>query len=474
MSEDKKKLKLLSRKLTAANEFLKSRSDIASRLGKSYGGKRDIYETFGYNKNPEFNDFFQRYLRQDIASALVNIPVEDCWSELPVVEESMVEEETDFEKKLAAIIEKNKAFHYLCRADKLAMIGQFSLLILGFNDGKTLDQPAEKASDLMYLQAIKQSDVQIVTFDLDVKSRRYGLPEKYRVSFSVPSSFGESVSSQSKIVHWTRVIHIVDNPLDNDVFGLYRLSNVLNRLQDLELVSGSGAEMFYRGAFQGLAFIANEDADLDNSAETMEALENEIEEYIHNMKRYLRLQGMSVQQLSPGVSDPRGHVDVLIDLIAGAQRIPKRILLGSERGELASSQDIGSWNKFIAWRRLHHVTPFVITPFIDRLIEVEILPTPSEKYTIVWPDINVLSEQDKASLGETRTRTLASYASSFGADNVVPPKIFLQKYMNMTDDDIKMIESVLGSTLDEAIGVEEEIKEEETKEGEKWHAPVIQ
>lgn len=159
MSEDKKKLKLLSRKLTAANEFLKSRSDIASRLGKSYGGKRDIYETFGYNKNPEFNDFFQRYLRQDIASALVNIPVEDCWSELPVIEEGMVEEETDFEKKLVAIIEKNKAFHYLCRADKLAMIGQFSLLILGFNDGKTLDQPAEKASDLMYLQADRKSVV---------------------------------------------------------------------------------------------------------------------------------------------------------------------------------------------------------------------------------------------------------------------------------------------------------------------------
>ena len=65
-------------------------------------------------------------------------------------------------------------------------------------------------------------------------------------------------------------------------------------------------------------------------------------------------------------------------LISAASGIPLRIMTGSERGELASTQDDGNWASRIEERQLHFAEPMILRPLIDRLIELRALPEPSD------------------------------------------------------------------------------------------------
>src|SRR3972149_659060 len=49
-----------------------SRSSIASRLGYSFGGDRDLYDALGYTKQLRYEDYYARYDRQDLATAGVD------------------------------------------------------------------------------------------------------------------------------------------------------------------------------------------------------------------------------------------------------------------------------------------------------------------------------------------------------------------------------------------------------------------
>jgi hypothetical protein len=61
-------------------------------------------------------------------------------------------------------------------------------------------------------------------------------------------------------------------------------------------------------------------------------------------------------------------LEAQLDYMAIALGVPKRVFMGSEQGELASSQDSKSWGKRVIKRQNEYLTPMLIRPFIDRLI----------------------------------------------------------------------------------------------------------
>ncbi|GAF99571.1 unnamed protein product, partial [marine sediment metagenome] len=89
------------------------------------------------------------------------------------------------------------------------------------------------------------------------------------------------------------------------------------------------------------------------------------------------------------------QVTSIISLIAGATGIPQRILLGSERGELASGQDKASWDERVQDRRNEFATP-IVRDFVDRLSNVGALP--EVEYDVRWPEIEDLDEDTKANI----------------------------------------------------------------------------
>lgn len=437
--------------LKALATALLGRAQVMARMGKSFGTARDIYTALGYTKTPIYADYFARYERQDIAKRVVDAPVNATWRKKPVVTE-VEGDETEFEKAWNNLVKEKSIYSYFSRVDKLAGIGRYSVLLMGFDGEVNLTEPlsANGSKNLLFLQPYSEDNAQIKTWINDITDPKYGMPEMYGLQLQQ-----EPNSAKSKMldVHYSRVLHIAEGLLESNIYGMPKLKPVLNRLQDLELVSGGSAEMFWRGAFPGYGLVADKDATFLTDATSVSNLENEIEEYIHGLKRYMKLQGMTVEELAQQVADPSKHVEIYITLIAGATGIPKRILTGSEMGELASSQDRSNWAERIDERREDHAEPNIMRPFIDKLILAKVLPEPKEDYTIEWPDIYSPSEEDRAKVAEIRTKALAAYVNAMGADVVVPPSIFLKRFLDFTQEEIDEMEEEI-----------EKMKAEEEKE----------
>jgi uncharacterized protein len=233
------------------------------------------------------------------------------------------------------------------------------------------------------------------------------------------------------------VIHVVEDNDESEVMGNPALEVVYNFVTDMEKVAGGAGEMFWRGAWPGLLFKLDPEATVDPT--TIADMKTQTEDYINSLRRTMSMQGVDVQQLSPQVADPTGQVGVLVDLIAAGKEIPKRILMGSERGELASTQDKTAWAETISMRRVEYCEGQILRPFIDRCIEYGALPAPADDYTIEWPDLLAASDAERATVGETVSRTVATYANSLDARDVLPLDSFYSLVLGYDQDQIDKI-----------------------------------
>lgn len=439
MGENKNMDSLKELKILAS--VLLSRTKVMDRLGQSYDGDRNIYDLFGYPKTLTFSHFYNRYKRQDIAKRVVDTYPDCCWRIPPSISENS-NEQTDFEKSWEVLVKKKSIYHYLHRFDRILGIGKFGVLLIGFNDKKKLNLPVTKANDILYLRPFMECNVTIKTWVEDINNERYGLPLIYTLKSGIPSGGTSDVD-----VHYTRVLHVCDGATEDDINGTPRLEPVYNRLQDIELIAGGSAEMFFRGAFPGIAFEMDKDAQIIDAT----ALEDEIEDYIHGMKRYLKLQGIKANSLPPQAIDPTNHLKVQIDLVSACTSIPKRILVGSERGELASTQDSSFWDDCVEERRTNFDTIKIVRPFVDKLVEVGVLPEPSEEYTVNWPPLHVQSEKERAEIAERWATALGKYVSAIGSDLVIPEPIFLSKYFGFTQEELDKVANYVGKSLQEEL-----------------------
>ncbi len=76
---------------------------------------------------------------------------------------------------------------------------------------------------------------------------------------------------------------------------------------------------------------------------------------------------------------------MLMGLLSGATGIPRRILLGSEAGQLASEQDRANWAERIEERRTSFAEPVILLPFIRKMQDAEVLPQ-TDDIEIEWPN----------------------------------------------------------------------------------------
>ncbi len=420
-----------------------SRVALAQSMTGTFDGKRDIYNACGWPEEITFKQYWHRYKRQGMARRIINAPVGSVWRGKPTIEESETPgTETQFEQDIEHIINELNLYQYCSRVDCLAGIGEYAVLFLGLSgDGELADEvKPSKENKLLYFAVYSQEHAEIIEYDEDPKSERFGLPLTYSIDFN--RSLNERARSQrqkgrigKRLVHWSRVIHVADELLEGDIFGQPRLECVWNNLLSLEMITGGSAEMFWQGAFQGLGFKAQQDAEFGE--EEKEAMIEEIESYLHGLQRHLRLRGVDIEQLAPQVSDPTQHIDAQITQISAATSIPKRILTGSERGELASSQDQENWEDRVDERRKDYAEPIILRPIIDRLIELEAVAEPKEGYTLEWPDIKALSTKEQTDINKDRVGMIKDYMSTPGTETMVPEDIFLREFVQLDENTIE-------------------------------------
>lgn len=434
-----------SSKSLQATSYLRTLSEVvqrlslAARLGKGHSGARDYYNVLGYKKNLTFNDYYSRYDRQDIAGRIVGAVARTTWRNPPDVWETEDnEEETQFEREWKSLLKKHRLWHYLHRVDRLSGVGQYGILLLGFRGAGPLSEPINEnqfngAKDLLYLSVYHQGSVKIKNWVSDPEDERFGLPLTYEVTLGGADLQGAGFERRTESVHYSRVIHVAEEFDEDEVFGRPRLHRVYNLLDDLQKVVGSSAEMFWQGAYRGPAVSTREGYELGNNADEVS---KHVEEYIHGLRRFMRLEGLDVEFPTGQVPDPSQIFDVLMTLISSVTNIPKRILMGSERGELASSQDEDNWLGLIAERQVHHAEPMILRPLIDRLIWAGVLPplTVQEDYTVDWPNLFVLSEKEKAEVNKIRAETAVALAPDGKVDLLIPREEARSKFLELDEE----------------------------------------
>jgi uncharacterized protein len=288
------------------------------------------------------------------------------------------------------------------------------------------------------VRAYGEGSVSIGTLDNDVTSPRFGMP----IAYSLKNQSSKTTPPVTGNIHYSRVIHVIDGLTESRVYGVPRLKSVFNRLMDLEKVAGGSAEMYWRGARPGMQF--NLEPDTMMTPETKDSLRQQIDEYENNLRRILRTQGVEINELKPQVADPEKFIDAQLLLISGATGIPKRILTGSERGELASTQDAHNWNTIVQERRTDFCEPNILVPFIERMIEHQVISSPvAEFYTMEWPDLFAPSDKQQAEVSKLRSEALMMYANSLNGTLIIPPEIYVELVLGFSGSKLKKLVDAL-------------------------------
>ena len=425
-----------------------SRANLMSRLGQQYDDSRKIYAALGYKIQLTYEDFASYYERNEMAKAIINRPVETTWRGEFGILESDDEDVTPLETAWEELNDRISLKQAFVRLDKLSSLGNYGVLFLGLDDAKNsqmFSKPVDVGGGrkLLYIKPYGQGNAKISSYDTNTGSPRYGLPLTY--SLNIIDASGTTSSAVQ--AHYDRIIHVPGETLESEYLGVPTLQVVFNRLMDLEKLVGGSAEMFWRGARPG--YQGKVDPEFIMTPETEAGLKDQIDEYEHNLRRIITSSGVDLQSLAMQVADPKSHVDIQIQMISAVTGIPKRILTGSELGELASSEDKTNWLSLIASRRSEYAELQIVHPFVDRMIEHGVFPPAKENYSVQWEDLFAQSDKEQAEVGRTRSESLRNYAMSPTAESIVPPDAFYEFFLGFDADQIEMITQLKEEMIEE-------------------------
>lgn len=416
-----------TKKLTAAQQSryallssLVGRGNMIRRMaGSQYSGKRDIYATAGYvaQGQVEYSHYWGLYTRGDVAGRIVDMPAKTTWRTPPEITEEGKPDGTAFTEAFTVLAKRLRLWHYLNRADRLAGIGRYAVLMLGVRGtgGDTaLRQPLETVrgpDDVQYLGLYSENNAKIEEWVTDPQDARFGLPKLYKLQVS---SNQKGFKDSQLMVHASRCLHIAEDKLEDDVYGRPRLERVLNRLFDLDKVAASTGEAYWQSVVRILQ------AKIEPAAEITEPqlkeLDEKLGEMVHDLRRQFTGQGVSLEWMPSDTPNVDQVADFYFSLIAGAAGIPKRILFGSELGELASTTDQSNYLGQINERQEQFAEPEILRALIDRLIALKALPEPETgEYAVVWPSLFEETEDAIAS-GNLKRAQVAQALTPVGGD----------------------------------------------------------
>jgi len=445
-----------------------SRTRLARQLGGGYDGeadpRRNIAAECGWPTSESITpeSLGEMYDRLGVAARVVDLMPEEAWQVTPFVyEDEDVSVVTAFEQAVDDLCkslrgtswyegdEGNPLWEHLLRMDRLCGVGSYGALLLGLDDGKELLEPADGLDErgdirgapsgrkLLFLREFDERLASVNAWETERTNPRYGQPISYNLTFDDPKLTGGTKGSgrATEVAHWTRVIHVADNLGTSDLFGVPRMRPVFNDLLDLRKLYGGSAEMYWQGAFPGMGFKTDPQlgADVQFPSDFKETMEN----YMNGLQRWMAVGGVDPKMLSPTVVSPTDQIQGHLEAICIRLGVPMRIFLGSERGELSSSQDSRAWTDRLRRRQNTWITPRLVAPVIDRLICLGALPRPS-RYVVEWPDIAQKTDQEKLDAALKKTQAVAAYIQG-NLESVVTPMAYFTNFLDFTDEEATAI-----------------------------------
>lgn len=398
--------------------------------------------------------------------------------------------------------ESDPVMSYLARLDEQSGIGRYGVLFFGLNDGldpalpvagveeafskpikapavrkdgdKVVVEPggkiprpslnevysllfnqeavrAEGTRRLNYLRVFPEHLATVGTVEGNRLSPRFGWPTTYNVTFNDPNDVvhGAIVGPRGPVadttdmtgftaqVHWTRVLHVADNLQSSEWAGDPRCHPVLNDLLTAQKPRWASGEGYWKACFTWL-FLTTQ-PNFEGAGVDRTGIRNVIEQWMNGLQRANYLGGLNPTSVSPNVLDPTPFIEMCIQTVCIKKAIPVRVFKGSERGELASSQDSDEWADRLRGRENNHVNPRIVAPFHDRGILLGLLDPPGEEgYKIDWPDRKAQSDEKKASVFSTRMTAWGTYIEK-GVDKIIPPREALVNEAGYSDEEAEAL-----------------------------------
>jgi hypothetical protein len=413
----------------AAASIFGSRLALAEAFtGKSHRNIRDYDTTLGYPADISFADYRKAFRRGGIARRLIKLMPNLTWSDgCELVENEDPETETKLESLFAGLASRLNLWKVFRQADILQSIGEYSVVFIGA-PGDT-DQPLQRmrSPDLItYLKPYPQDRAVIEAVEEDASNPRYGLPVLYKLTpQSGLGSRWQSVkktkptASNTLTVHFSRILHVVDDPVEDELFSEPLLEAPWNYLIDLNYkVVGGGSEASWTRSDPGMHIQKKDDyAALDR--DRRKAVQRQIDAYVHKLKRTLVTEGVDLTMLQATVDKFGANADSLVSLTLMTLGYPENVLKGNERGLRASETETNQLNSWKSHRQRQFGEP-LIRQFVSRLQEFGALPK-VDGYSLVWSEEEELNLKEKAGVAETLAR--ANQASGPGNEVVTPDEM---------------------------------------------------
>jgi hypothetical protein len=392
-------------KISKINSAIDMVLNASRRLELMYNGyfqtdeKHKHYADYGYPQHLQAEHFLQMYHRNGIAHAAVAETVGTTWQDNPTLQEDdRTDEETSREKEVRQHLARIRFWQCLSEADTRSLVGKYAGVILRIADSKPFDQPVEQAAGieaLVEVIPVWEHQLKVAELDGDPASETYGKPTMFE--FHEAPLDGKAGAGRTFKVHPDRVVIWSENGTTN---GESILRPGYNSLINLEKIEGAGGEGFWKNAKSAPVLQVDKDAQLRDLAAAMGVPEDEIadklDEVVGDFQKgfdnLLMLQGIEAKQLAVTLPQPEQFYLTSLQSFAASIRIPVKILVGSQTGERASTEDATAWAKVVQSRRVKETIPN-IEAVVERLRRFKILS--DADWVVSWSDLTESTLGDK-------------------------------------------------------------------------------
>lgn len=361
--------------------------------------KHDHYRDFGWPDQVTFAQLFRAYTRNSLAAAAVDKTVSKTWQDNPALWESEKPAESLAESDIRQRFDDLRVWQAMAEADRRSMVGRYAGIVLRLRDGLDFDKPVQRVpgglDGIAEIIPAWESQLEVAEWASDHGSENYGKPLFYQ--FNEAAIGGESQSRRQFRVHPDRVLIWSD---DGTVNCRSALEPIYNDLLDAEKIKGAGGEGFWKTSRGAPVIEAPEGMRPQDVAQAMgvqqgeliDAINEQIDSFQAGFDKGLMLGGMTAKPLQINLPSPEHFFAAPINSIAAAVQMPVKIMMGSQTGERASTEDAAEWSQVCNARRINRIVP-LIKDFIRRLERFGILP--DRDWVVGWVDLTEAAIGDR-------------------------------------------------------------------------------
>ncbi len=368
--------------------------------------KHNHYRDFGFPEVVQFSQLFQAYNRNGLARAAVDKTAAKTWEDNPWLLEKerdgsqgALKAETALEREIRTRFDDLRLWQHIAEADRRGLVGAYGGIILRFADDQTFDQPVTRVpgglEGLVEVIPAWQGQLTVSSWIDDQRSPDYGRPSMFQFNEAAVGNPQGQVRSfnvhPDRVLVWSR---------DGTVHGRSFLEPGFNDLLTIEKIIGAGGEGFWKNAKSAPVLEIDKEASLEQMAKAMglrtdevrEAMEDQVADWQAGFDQLLMIQGMQAKTLGVTLPSPEHFFAIALQSFAASVQCPLKILVGSQTGERASTEDAEELARVIMARRNGQAVPN-IREMVARLVRFGVLP--ARDWFVDWRDLTEASLADK-------------------------------------------------------------------------------